>query len=147
MVIQNEFSRLLALDQLHVKPIQRNIKANPEEMDLLAKRFDLFKISKLEAKLWIAYTASRDVEIKGHIQAIFQQNSVITLQPIAKTIDKEFVFILAKAADDAVDEIAEDSPELLKNWVIDGHLDIGEIVVQEFSDEVDLYPGIEDEII
>ncbi|HPI63436.1 MAG TPA: hypothetical protein PK803_05645 [Alphaproteobacteria bacterium] len=144
MVIKNEFSRLLALDQLHQKPMERTIKANSDEMNLLAKRFDLFKISKLEAKLSVGYTAQRDLEIKGHLVADFQQKNVKTLQPIAKAVNKEFVFTFVKETDNTIDNIAEDSLELLNNWVIDGELDIGEIVVQEFSDEVDLYPGIED---
>ena len=84
------------------------------------------------------------MEIKGHLVADFQQKNVKTLQPIAKAVNKEFVVTFVKERDHTIDNIEEDSLELLNNWVIDGELDIGEIVVQEFSDEVDLYPGIED---
>ena len=51
MVIEPEFSRLIPLSEIGVGAVERQIRANTEELAALAKRFELPSIEKLEAKL------------------------------------------------------------------------------------------------
>lgn len=145
-MLENEFSRLLAVELINHQPLRRQVRANSDEMRRLAQRFDLFKLDELQADLVIQYIADQEIEIKGIIAAKFEERHVKTLQPVPRVIKKSFSLILGRHIPEGYDanEDHQGHRELLKDWVVGGQLDIGEIVVQELSDELDLYPGISD---
>ncbi|MBI3504757.1 MAG: DUF177 domain-containing protein [Proteobacteria bacterium] len=146
----NEFSRPYALDALRERPVRQRLQADTAERAVLAKRFDILGIDRLEADLKLnRVRAGRAVRVEGRITASLSQACVVTLQPVAQTMDAKFsvVFVppedlkpLPVDEDGAIDLDAIDPDEELEEPLPEGALDLGELVAQEFAVALDPYP-------
>lgn len=148
MATQPEFSRVLAVEGLTPDKVRKEtIEANAKECAALAKRFDLRELSNLKADLRIRRVEGGDVvRLEGKLTADVVQTCVVSLQDVHAHIEGEFDTFLAeegkhaskKFGDEAEFGIDDDdtAPEVITN----GQLDLGEIVAQYLSVELDPYP-------
>ncbi len=131
------------------------IKAEPEHLDGIAKRLDVMSVNFVEAVLNLSIqNAGHILYITGHFKAEVIQECVVTLKPITSIVEDSFEAWYADH-DKAVsfnrakhqlkvleegDEVQileeEDDPEPL----IDGQVDLGEVVIQFLSLAINPYP-------
>ncbi|MFZ1476946.1 MAG: DUF177 domain-containing protein, partial [Sphingorhabdus sp.] len=119
MVIEPEFSRLIPLSEIGVGAVERQIRANTEELAALAKRFELPSIEKLEAKLAVR----RDGEailVEGGMAASVTQSCVITGDPVAADIDEPMLIRFVREPEYAPDTEIELEAEDCDSMFHDG---------------------------
>ena len=148
MTTQPEFSRVLAVEGLTPDKVRKEtVEATAKECAALAKRFDLRELSNFKADLRIRRVEGGDVvRLEGKLSADVVQTCVVSLQDVHAHIEGEFDTFFAegtkhsakKFGDEADLGIDDDdsAPEVLHN----GQLDLGEIVAQYLSVELDPYP-------
>jgi len=146
----SEFSRPFALDALRDRPVHQRVQTDAAERAELAKRFDILGIDSLEAMLKINRTrGGRAVRVEGRITASLTQACIVSLQPVAQTMDATFTVVFVPSEDlkplpvdedGAIDVDAIDPDEELEEALPEGPLDLGELVAQEFAVALDPYP-------
>lgn len=148
MTAQPEFSRVLAVEGLTPDKVRKEtVEANDKECAALAKRFDLRELSNFKADLRIRRVEGGDVvRLEGKLSADVVQTCVISLQDVHAHIEGEFDTFLAEAGKHAAKKFGDEAdfgiddddsaPEVIQN----GQLDLGEIVAQYLSVELDPYP-------
>ena len=136
-----ELSRPLRAEKIAANGVEETILATPQERIAVAQRFDLIEIARLEAKLSVTpKQAGMNFEVTGHLKADVVQRCVVTLEPLPAHIEQPIkvhfaapVLIDANSAERSVDE---DDMEP----VIDGVMDLGELVAQHLGLSLDPYP-------
>lgn len=132
--------------------------AEADDLKAIAKRLDVLEVKSLSAELRLTLqNGGYTVNINGHFKAEIVQECVVTLQPVADTLEDDFEawyadhekaipFNRAKHNQKAMEEGDEvqileekDDPEAL----IDGQVDLGEVVIQFLSLSVNPYPRAE----
>lgn len=145
-----EFMRPLALDALRDRAVHQRIEADGPERAALAARFGILGIGRLAAELKVQRVrAGRAVRVEGRIRASLSQACVVSLQPVAQTMDESFSVVFVPPEDlkplpvdeaGDVDLDAIDPEEELEEPLPEGPLDLGELVAQEFAVALDPYP-------
>ncbi len=143
-----EFSRPLQVDQLPAKISRRTIAAESSECAAIAARLDLLELKSLSAKISLEPLArSGLIRVNGKLTAEVVQACGVTLQPIAATVEDEFhlTFGPPEAGLEEGDEIelswdSEDPPDP----IIDGVIDLGEVVVEHLALALDPFPRAPD---
>ena len=141
-----ELSRIVDLAAVSdEEPATTSIDATSDERQALCKRLDLADLSRLSGRIQLARLGERRIRTDVNFEAVVIQSCVVTLEPIAATIEESFTqeFIYGAAsidrAEDGEIEVwvePEDEPENL----IDDHLDLGELVTQHLALALDPYP-------
>ncbi len=154
-----EFSRLIPRERLGGQVLIEEISATPQERTALARRFRLLGLGLLRASAKIEPRdgANRKkgaglLRLSGHLSAEVRQACVVTLEPVASRIEKDFILVYsleiepapalapalagAGAGEVVVDLEAEEPPEPLGG----GGLDLGEAVAQQLAVALDPYP-------
>lgn len=135
-----EFSRIISLDDLKSKTVVRDLQATPEECEKLAVRLNLLKVESLKAHVEAYREASGIIVVEGQLEAKIEQECVRTLEPLSTFIRAPFEirFITPQKYKHYMQEHdihAIDAPDLLE----EDFLDLGEIVAQTLSLEIDPY--------
>ena len=134
------------------------MEAEDQYLKAIAKRLEVLEVKSLSADMRLTLqNGGHTLNISGNFKAEIIQECVITLQPVASTLEDEFEawyadhdkaipFNRAKHNQKAMEEGDEvqileekDDPEAL----IDGQVDLGEVVVQFLSLSVNPYPRAE----
>src|SRR5690606_38441875 len=141
-------------EKLGDKAVTQTIRADEEARAALARRLNVDSLDALEAALTIYPASGGAVEVTGTLKADITQTCVVTLDPIETRIeepvegwftDKEKTLSFARARQDKetrkghveVEMLDErDDPEAM----VDGHIDLGELVAQHLSLAIDPYP-------
>jgi uncharacterized metal-binding protein YceD (DUF177 family) len=138
-----EFSRPLAVEGIMPgKARTENIEASIAECAALARRFDLKSLSGLKSRMTVLRTADGEViRVEGSIAAEVVQTCVVSLQDVPAVIETGFDVSFSKEGkeldeEDFGIELDEELPDVMH----DGVLDLGELVAQYFSLELDPYP-------
>lgn len=138
-----EFSRLVSVADMAHGPRTFELNAESDERKALARRFGLQSIDRLEAKVRLRLRAGgRRVSLKADFQADVVQSCVLTLQPVEHHIEAAIKVHFAPSDEiDSprivdIDLDAEDPPEAL----IDGKIDMGEVVAEHLALELDPFP-------
>lgn len=146
MTITPEFSRLLSIEGLIPDKVRReSITASEEECAALADRFDLQSLSNLKARLSVLRVAEGNiVRVEGDLEAEVVQTCVVSLQGVPSEIRAHFDTYFTEDGKEAFEEedlldieIDDEAPDLVMR---DGQLDLGELVAQYLSLELDPYP-------
>lgn len=144
-----EFSRPIAIGKLPASGKRFNEQADLAERAQLAIRFDLPAINQFGVNGMIAPKSRDRFLIEARLTAEIKQTCVVTLDELETTIDTEFRAIFMPAvtgrkqmaadenADDAVIDPFEDEPPSEYHG---DTIDIGELAVQHFFDQLDPYP-------
>lgn len=138
----NEFSRIVTPDRLGGPTVTESLEASPAEREAVARRLDILAVDRLTAQVTVKSVGHQLFRVQGRWQAEVQQACVVTLEPVAQSLDGEFeASYEADAApgdesDVVIDPEAADPAEILPEEGID----LGELVVQELSVALDPYP-------
>lgn len=130
-------SCFINIDQLSSSPQTYDLKATPEERGKIAERLNLLALDQLEAQL--SLQKKDHLLITGKITAAVTQECVRTLIPLPKQviISVEEVMSLSPLGDQQdMDLKEEDVAERLEG----NQLDLGEVVIQLLSLNLDPYP-------
>jgi uncharacterized metal-binding protein YceD (DUF177 family) len=136
-----EFSRQIPADQIGVQETTREIVANATERAKLAERFGLLALDRLSAEVRLKRGRRGAVFMEGRFAADVTQACVVTLEPVAAHLEQDFTVTFAPRgaaqAGEVVIALEEDEPS---EEIVDGRIDIGEAVVQQFAVALDPYP-------
>ncbi|MEB3702853.1 DUF177 domain-containing protein [Candidatus Bealeia paramacronuclearis] len=142
-----EFSRILSLEEFRASKVQKSLEATPQECEKLAQRLGLLKLENLKAKVSVSRESSGLIIVEGELEAKIEQECVRTLEPLSTFIRAPFElrFVTqakSKYMSEENDLSSLDAPEILE----EDFLDLGEIVAQSLSLEIDPYLAKMDEI-
>jgi uncharacterized metal-binding protein YceD (DUF177 family) len=133
-----EFSRRVELARLGAHEAVYPLAAKPEERAALAHRFDLLSLDRLEAEIRLERVAGGMVRLSGRLGADVVQACVISLEPVASTLDQEFIVLYGspEAGKAVMVDLETDEAEPFDGTAID----IGEAVAQQLAMALDPYP-------
>lgn len=141
-----EFSRPIEAESLLHGLSTQTLKATTAECDALKERLGIDALHHLSATLNFKRNSSGQrmkVRVDGHFKAEISQTCVVTLEPFTSKIEGtiETLYDASAAQQDDnqdldVDLQDSDPPEPL----IDGIIDLGELVAQSLSLEIDSHP-------
>lgn len=153
-LLEQEWSHFFDADDVDKsRPTTITIEASEDERADLARRFAVESISKAQADLTLA-RESGTIHVTGQFYCTITQNCVVTLEPFDTELseavegwfaDKEnrVSFAAAKKEREVVKSHAEveildesEDPEA----IIEGRIDLGELVAQHISLTIPLYP-------
>ena len=153
-LMEQEWSHFFDVEELEKKPLKMRIEASEDECGDLSKRFGVQEVKNASAELILTRQGGHIVYVSGTFQSTIVQNCVITLEPVEAALsdqvegwfaDKEATVSFAAAKRDrevlqqrgeveVLDE--KDDPEA----IIDGQIDLGELVTQHISLAIPAYP-------
>lgn len=141
MLPELEFSRPLSVDKIPAPGVEETLIASDKERKELAQRFGLLDLKDLSATLSVHPASNRQgFAVTGTMNADVVQQCVVTLEPLANHIEHQidvlFAFPEGDEAAPAQIEMDEDQPE----HIIDGVIDLGELVAQHLGITLDPYP-------
>lgn len=134
---QREFNRRVKLDTLDGGRLRRDIDADERERELLARRFGLVSLDRLQASLTLGRVSGGPlVRVEGRLEADVVQRCTVTLEPVAGHVEDSFAELYGppdfKTGSGEEDEMPEP---------FDGDaIDTGELVAQHLSLALDPYP-------
>ena len=140
---QDEFSRTVQVSEIGRDGLKLSVSADKDERDLLARRFCLLEIKRLDADISLMQRESRGerVYVDAHFSADLVQSCVVSLRPIEKNIDDRFSVVFAREPDQVPGSELftiedADPPEIFS----EGQLEIGELVAEYLALALDPYP-------
>jgi uncharacterized metal-binding protein YceD (DUF177 family) len=136
-----EFSRVVPVDRLGIKPQSLEIEAGPAERRALAERFDLVSIDRLVARANLRREGAL-IRLEAELEADVTQTCVVTLAPVPAhvldTFEEYFGAPEAVVAWRAEHCDADETDEPLP--LDDGGIDVGEAVAQNLALALDPFP-------
>ncbi|BBK31455.1 uncharacterized protein DUF177 involved in 23S rRNA accumulation [Stella humosa] len=134
-----EFSRLVSVERVDRRGLERKIEADPAERAALAKRFDLIQIDRLVATVRLkSINGGTAIRLDGHIEGSVVQSCTVTLEPVPATVESDFVLLFTRQKDgEEVDIAFEDE---IVEPLEGSDIDIGEAAAQELAVALDPYP-------
>ena len=120
-----------------------DIVAGPDERAALARRFGTEAVGMLEASLTLVVKTDGLIHLKGRLEAEVTQSCVVTLAPvvnrISAAIDRLYGDVVEEAelaAEEVISCEGDDPPDP----IIDGVIDVGEVVAEQLGLEIDPFP-------
>jgi len=139
------FRRLVAVAKVGESGLAQTVEAKPGEVEKIAAYLDLVEVRSLKADVKLSRWRGKGLRIAGKLMADVTQSCVVTLDPVEAKIEAEFERRFLPDDDLTrdqegehevfVDPEGEDPPEPLGRDV-----DLGEILVEELSLNLDPYP-------
>ncbi|AMO71028.1 YceD family protein [Sphingorhabdus sp. M41] len=131
MMDKPEFSHIVKLSEIGSKPRTGKLSANEEERRKLAQRFDLPKITALDAAFTLLAGDNR-IGFTGRIESDLQQRCSITGESFQVRLreDFEIAFVPELGIEGAEEEIelTEDDCDIIEYE--NGQIDLGEAIAQ-----------------
>ena len=151
MTPASEFSHKVTVDPWPEDGLVVDLTATDAERDALRARFDLVDIASLRASARID-KRMMELVLAGTIEAVVSQACVVTLKPVAATLEVSFerhyrprkAHEKMIAAGEAMAAEAIDEDEIDVDILEGGDIDIGEVIAEEFYLALDPYPRIAD---
>ncbi len=150
-----EWSHQIEADYVTKEPKTETIEANEEERLHLARRLDILSIDRLHATLRLQREqGGMVVHIRGDIDCVLQQACVVTLDPVEDHIKEKFdawfsdpsqAITLAKVKKERLRQSGQNEVTMIEEEedpeaIVDGKIDLGELVVQHLSLALNPYP-------
>lgn len=136
-----EFSREFPMAELGDAPVEQVFEASDEEREALRERFGIETLGAVCAELAVTPLSEGSVRVAGKVFASLGQLCVVTLEPVAETIEEEFSVTFLREGPEA-EELAEKSA--LDEEEVDTYdgetLDLGELVTQQVAAAINPYP-------
>ena len=129
-----ELSRIVRLDRVPTRGLTVDVTASEAERAALAKRFELLDLPALTAEVTVLPGLGGTWVVTGRLHAEVVQACVITLDPVAQSIDEAVDLRFAPGA-----KISTDDPEAPEPLVGDT-IDVGAIVADHLSLALDPFP-------
>lgn len=138
-------------------PVKLHIEASSEEAKDVARRLSLSSLDNLKADLTLTRERGHVIKVDGRFEADVVQPCAVTLQPVESRVEDSFEAWFSDE-DQAVSlsrerreresgkghvEIPIVDESEYPEPVIQGHIDLGELVTQFLSLAIDHYPHVE----
>lgn len=141
-----EFSRPVSVERLPDLGRHWTVEPTAEEAAALARRLGLIGLTALKGVLHVKpFAGGNMLKVTGTMTAAVEQTCVITLQPltsvISEEISRQFSFSAPKELPLEVEWTMGD--EDLPDPVVDGIIDLGEIIAEQLALSIDPYPRAE----
>jgi uncharacterized metal-binding protein YceD (DUF177 family) len=133
---QTEFHRPLEVDHIPQGGCTEYLTADAGELAALARRLKLPRLHALRARLNAERLRAGGASVSGALTAEIEQKCVVTLEDFRSTVTcaVERIFLPAKEIPD------DDSEEADADPVIEGKIDLGELVTETLALNLDPYP-------
>ena len=141
-----EFSRPLVMETVKSNSVKKQrIEATKDELEALAKRLLVKSISNLAADIKLERLLNDTVRVSCNVKADIVQSCIISLEDIPAHLDFEAESLFSEKGEVFEGDSGDDlEVEDEFNFAIkDGVLDLGELVAQYLSVEIDPYPRVE----
>jgi uncharacterized metal-binding protein YceD (DUF177 family) len=134
--VQAEFHRPLEIEHIPPSGCTEYLVANAAECAALATRLRLPRLHGLRARLRAERLRAGGAMVTGELTADIEQNCVVSLEDFRSTVTFpiERIFLPAKEIPD------DDSAEADADPVVEGKIDLGELVTETLSLNLDAYP-------
>ena len=149
MIVENEMSRVIKVDNIPKKGRTIPLRPSEEERAAVAKRLDLIALNLFEGDLKVQPEIGREISLQGMIRAEFTQTCVVSGDPVTTTLEFELFRMYAEDADpfsglgsdedDDVSDLELEDPDP----VVDGEIDAGEAAIEELALRIPPYPRAE----
>ncbi len=151
---QNEWSEWIDTEKLDDKGATVTITADEAARIALARRLNIAGLTSLKADLTVQPTAGGVFEVTGRFSAALTQTCVVSGDPIDTSIeesvegwftDREKMLSFAKARQERDTKKGHVEVEMLDERedpeeMVNGHIDLGELVAQHLSLAINPYP-------
>lgn len=143
--VLSEFSRPLDVSDLEDGDEgDRHLVADDDERAALCKRFGLLSLDSLEADLHFRRDG-RIVDVSGRVRGDLTQTCVVSLEPVAETVDERFERRfdpeVAVVDDEELDLTVDDLlDENVCDPLVDDVIDLGEVVAEQLGLAINPYP-------
>lgn len=139
MTTPPEFSRPLPIERIGRDGKAWTVEASEAERAALARRFDLVALDRLIAEVEVTRDNGGTYRLTATIEAAVVQSCVVSLEPVAADIRDRQTHLFA-IEDEGDDDLEEDGPEP----IVDGQIDVGEVVAQQLALALPAYPRAPD---
>ena len=131
-----EFSRPLLVDRVPRKGSHERVVADSNECTSLAKRFAIHALHKVSAMLLATPWHGGGMKVTGTVEAEVELVSVVSLEVFKtrKSFQVERYFMPANKLSETLEVDADP--------IVDGVIDLGEIVAETVGLELDPYPRL-----
>lgn len=150
----NEWSHLLAVDAIGDKPLRLQIAPDEREKTDLARRLGVESVRELSAAVTVSPAKAGIIHVSGRFSADVTQSCVVTLEALENHLEEDFegwfsdqaqMVSFAKVRKEKQIQKAHAEVEVLDESedpepVVNGKIDLGELVTQYVSLAVDPYP-------
>lgn len=141
MISTPEFSRVIKLTEIGSTARNGELSANEQERQQLARRFDLPRITSLNASYSLLAGAER-IAFTGRLESDLQQTCAVTGEDFQVRLRETFDigFVPKRETDDLEEEIelTEDDCDIVE--FENGQLDLGEAIAQTLYLALDPFP-------
>lgn len=138
-----EFSRPTAVERLPNEGRHLRVEADTAECAALAVRFDLEGLEFLRAELHAKPFAHGElVRLTGRLEARVTQTCGVTLVPVVSDVggDFEMTFTFTPKEPEGLEIELDAEGEDPAEPIVDGHIDIGEVVAEQLALLIDPFP-------
>lgn len=154
-ITEQEWSHFFDVEDLEKDKTRLSIEASEEELEDLARRFDVPAVKKASANLTMErFQGGHAVHIYGELQATITLSCVVTLEEFDADItepvegwfaDKQSAVSFAAAKREREASVSRGEVEMLEEQedpeaIVDGLIDLGELVTQHISLAIPPYP-------
>lgn len=135
-----EFSRLVRIDEVGDAARTIAIAADPAEREMLAQRFALVSIGRLEAQAEVR-RSGKTLFVEGRLQADIVQTCVATAEPLPATLDVPFVLrFVPEDSIETAEEIELSEADCDTLAYAGGAIDLGEAAAETLALSLDPFP-------
>jgi uncharacterized metal-binding protein YceD (DUF177 family) len=134
-----EFSRPVEIGEIGPEGVTREIAADAQEREALARRFGLVSLDLLEGRATVTPVSRKLFRLEATFRAELVQTCVVTLDPFPVRIEDSFAALFGEGGPGLAALLSaeeEDEPEPIEG----GAIDIGETVAQHLALALDPYP-------
>lgn len=153
-IVESEWSHIVKVDDITDKPLALSIEPDDAQSTRLVRRLGVLSLDRCEAKLKISRETGHMICVEGVIEAQIRQNCVVTLEPVETKVHEDFqawyadneqAISLAKVKHDRTVQLGQAEMPILEERddpesIVDGQIDVGELVTQYLSLGIDPYP-------
>lgn len=148
--LQSEFSHVVDVERVPTDGMSLRLSAGEAERQSLARRFRIPGVLALTAQVRIEpdLALAGGYRVSGRFEAEVEQTCVVSLEPVRQSVSESFersfspVAKMAPPASEAGEEAEWLDPEIADppDPLVDGRIDIGEVVAEEVALALDPYP-------
>lgn len=157
-LMENEWSHFIESERVSEKPWVIELVLGDEAKPALVKRLGLHGIDNMKAELRLQrQQVNKVIHITGRITANLQQKCVVSMEPVEEHVEDEFeawyaepnqAVSFTKARRERMSAKEQEEQPILEEFddpepVIDGKIDLGELVTQYLSLALNPYPRAE----
>lgn len=156
-ILESEWSHYIDAEEVTAEKLRLSITPDKEARKNLVRRLGVLNFDTLKADLVLQREqGGMVIHVSGHITATLQQSCVVSLDPVETKVNENFeawfadqdqAIALAKVKHDQQAKMNGETPILEEQEdpepIVDGKIDLGELVTQHLSLSINPYPHAE----